>query len=74
MLLKTIFQTIKSLIPVVGEIQENIKSNTDASPYGHFSKPAFIKQIVRLLIALVAVYLFATGKLSVDEVKDLTNQ
>jgi len=61
---------IKSLLkglPLVGDFLDNIDSEDGG--VGKFFRPAFIKQIIRLLVALGILYLVIKGEATVADLK-----
>ena len=70
-MLKTFLNIVETVVPIGGEIVENIKSKDGG--VGRFFKARFIKQMIRLLVTAAAIYAFATGKISIEEVQDIAN-
>lgn len=65
MKIKAILGFVKELLPIFGDVKDNI--NDDQGGVGRFFTPRFIKQITRLIIAVVATYLLAKSNISFDE-------
>tara|TARA_R110001592_G_scaffold1437_1_gene8619 strand:- start:519 stop:731 length:213 start_codon:yes stop_codon:yes gene_type:complete len=70
-MLKIFLNIVETVVPIGGEIVENIKSKDGG--VGRFFKARFIKQMIRLLVTAAAIYAFATGKISIEEVQDIAN-
>lgn len=68
-MLKTFLNIVETFVPIAGEVVENIKSKDGG--VGRFFKARFIKQMIRLLVTGAAIYAFATGKISIEEVQDI---
>ena len=58
------------LTPVVGDVIDNVKSKDGG--LGRFFAPRFIKQIIRLIVAIAAVYLVLKGEISIEQLDELT--
>tara|TARA_R100001369_G_scaffold35174_1_gene60405 strand:+ start:398 stop:610 length:213 start_codon:yes stop_codon:yes gene_type:complete len=67
-MLKTLLNVVETFVPIAGEVVENIKSKDGG--VGRFFKARFIKQMIRLLVTAAAIYAFATGKISLEDVQD----
>jgi len=70
MIIKQILGLIGELTPVVGDVIDNVKDKQGGS--GRFFTPRFIKQATRLIIACAAIYLFASGKIGIEELESFT--
>jgi len=70
-MLKIFLNIVETVVPIGGEIVENIKSKDGG--VGRFFKARFIKQMIRLLVTAAAIYAFVTGKISIEEVQDIAN-
>jgi len=70
-MLKIFLNIVETVVPIGGEIVENIKSKDGG--VGRFFKARFIKQMIRLLVTAAAIYDSATGKISIEEVQDIAN-
>ena len=68
-MLKTFLNIVETVVPIGGELIENIKS-TDGG-INKFFAPRFIKQMLRLLVPIAAIYAFITGKISIEEVQEV---
>jgi hypothetical protein len=68
-MLKVLLNIIETLIPVAGEVVENVKSKDGG--VGRFFAPRFVKQMIRLLVAAGAIYMMLSGKIGIDEFKDV---
>ena len=67
--MKVLLNIIETLIPVAGEVVENVKSKDGG--VGRFFAPRFVKQMIRLLVAAGAIYMMLSGKIGIDEFKDV---
>jgi hypothetical protein len=67
-MMKVLLNIIETLIPVAGEVVENVKSKDGG--VGRFLAPRFVKQMIRLLVAAGAIYMMLSGKIGIDEFKD----
>ena len=67
-MMKVLLNIIETLIPVAGEVVENVKSKDGG--VGRFFAPRFVKQMIRLLVAAGAIYMMLSGKIGIDEFKD----
>ena len=67
-MLKVLLNIIETLVPVAGEVVENVKSKDGG--VGRFFAPRFVKQMIRLLVAAGAIYMMLSGKIGIDEFKD----
>tara|TARA_R110000868_G_scaffold800_1_gene5867 strand:- start:2212 stop:2424 length:213 start_codon:yes stop_codon:yes gene_type:complete len=68
-MLKILLNIVETLIPVAGEVVENIKSKD--GEVGRFFAPKFVKQMIRLLVAAAAIYLMLSGKITLSELEDV---
>jgi hypothetical protein len=68
-MMKVLLNIIETLIPVAGEVVENVKSKDGG--VGRFFAPRFVKQMIRLLVAAGAIYMMLSGKIGIDEFKDV---
>lgn len=68
-MLKTLLNIVETVVPIGGEVVENIRAKEGG--INRFFAPRFIKQMIRLLVTGAAIYAFATGKISIDEVQDI---
>ena len=68
-MLKVLLNIIETLVPVAGEVVENIKSKD--GQVGRFFAPKFIKQMIRLLVAAGAIYMLLSGKINTEELQEL---
>jgi hypothetical protein len=68
-MVKVFLNIVETFVPIAGEIVENVKSKDGG--VGRFFKARFIKQMIRLLVTAAAIYAFATGKISIEEVQDI---
>ena len=68
-MLKILLNIVETLIPVAGEVVENVKSKDGG--VGRFFAPRFVKQMIRLLVAAGAIYMMLSGKIGIDEFKDV---
>lgn len=68
-MLKIFLNIVETIVPIGGEIVENIKSKDGG--INRFFAPRFIKQMIRLLVTIAAVYAFVTGKISLEEVQEV---
>jgi|TARA_R110002126_G_scaffold62548_2_gene161000 hypothetical protein len=68
-MLKVLLNIIETLVPVAGEVVENVKSKDGG--VGRFFAPRFVKQMIRLLVAAGAIYMMLSGKIGIDEFKDV---
>ena len=66
--MKVLLNIIETLVPVAGEVVENVKSKDGG--VGRFFAPRFVKQMIRLLVAAGAIYMMLSGKIGIDEFKD----
>jgi len=67
--MRKILKILGSAVPVVGDIVDNI--NSDEGGKGKFFRPAFIKQIIRLVVALGILYLVIKGDASIEDLKGI---
>ena len=67
--MKVLLNIIETLVPVAGEVVENVKSKDGG--VGRFFAPRFVKQMIRLLVAAGAIYMMLSGKIGIDEFKDV---
>ena len=67
-MMKVLLNIIETLVPVAGEVVENVKSKDGG--VGRFFAPRFVKQMIRLLVAAGAIYMMLSGKIGIDEFKD----
>ena len=70
-MLKIFLNIVETFVPIAGEVVENVKSKDGG--VGRFFKARFIKQMIRLLVTAAAIFAFATGKISLEEVQNLAN-
>ena len=70
-MLKIFLNIVETFVPIAGEVVENVKSKDGG--VGRFFKARFIKQMIRLLVTAAAIFAFATGKISLEEVQSVTN-
>jgi len=70
-MLKVFLNIVETFVPIAGEVVENVKSKDGG--VGRFFKARFIKQMIRLLVTAAAIYAFATGKISLEEVQSVAN-
>jgi len=68
-MLKVLLNIIETLVPVAGEVVENVKSKDGG--VGRFFAPRFVKQMIRLLVAAGAIYMMLSGKIGIEEFKDV---
>ena len=68
-MLKILLNIVETLVPVAGELVENVKSKYGG--VGRFFAPRFIKQMIRLLVAAGAIYMMLSGKISLSELEDV---
>ena len=68
-MLKVFLNIVETIVPIAGDVVENIKSKDGG--VGRFFKARFIKQMIRLLVTAAAIYAFVTGKISLEEVKEI---
>jgi hypothetical protein len=68
-MLKIFLNIVETLVPIGGELVENIKAQ-EGGP-GRFFAPRFVKQMIRLIVTVAAVYAFVTGKISLEEVQEV---
>jgi hypothetical protein len=68
-MMKVLLNIIETLVPVAGEVVENVKSKDGG--VGRFFAPRFVKQMIRLLVAAGAIYMMLSGKIGIDEFKDV---
>jgi len=68
-MLKIFLNLVETTVPIAGELVENIKSKDGG--VGRFFKPRFIKQMIRLLVTIGAVYAFVTGKIELEQVQEV---
>tara|TARA_R110000796_G_scaffold21344_1_gene62858 strand:+ start:1007 stop:1216 length:210 start_codon:yes stop_codon:yes gene_type:complete len=68
-MLKVFLNIVETIVPIAGDVVENIKSKDGGA--GRFFKARFIKQMIRLLVTAAAIYAFVTGKISLEEVKEI---
>lgn len=66
-MIKTLITALIDIVPLVGNIRDNIASEDGGKGKLHYVK--LIKSVVRLIIALGVIYLIATGKAEVDDLK-----
>jgi hypothetical protein len=70
------FKLIKKILPIadkliLGGIFKKKGEAQDGSPEGDFHTPTVIKGVIQALLIGSLIYLFATGKLSVDQLNEL---
>jgi hypothetical protein len=70
-MLKVFLNIVETFVPIAGEVVENVKSKDGG--VGRFFKARFIKQMIRLLVTAAAIFAFATGKISLEEVQSVAN-
>ena len=70
-MLKVFLNIVETFVPIAGEVVENVKSKDGG--VGRFFKARFIKQMIRLLVTAAAIFAFATGKISLEEVQGVAN-
>jgi|TARA_R110000823_G_scaffold259081_1_gene380333 hypothetical protein len=68
-MLKIFLNLVETVVPIAGDVLENVKSKDGG--VGRFFKARFIKQMIRLLVTVGAVYAFVTGKISIEEVQEV---
>ena len=68
-MLKVLLNIVETFVPIAGEVVENVKSKDGG--VGRFFKTRFIKQMIRLLVTAAAIFAFATGKISLEEVQNV---
>jgi len=70
MILKGLLNIIETVIPLAGEVVEQVKSPEGGT--GKFKlTPRFIKQVIRLLVAASVMYMFLSGKIGLEEAQDI---
>ena len=69
-MIKAILKVIEYVVPIGGDIVENIKS--EEGGVGRFVKPRFIKSVIKFIVAVGMTYMFITGKISIDELLQIT--
>jgi hypothetical protein len=70
---KVLLNIIESTIPLAGEVIEQVKSPEGGE--GKFKlTPRFVKQIIRLIVAVGVIYMAVTGKIGLDEAQDIIKQ
>ena len=68
-MLKIFLNLVETTVPIAGELVENIKSKDGGA--GRFFKPRFIKQMIRLLVTIAAVYAFVTGEIELEQIQEV---
>ena len=68
-MLKIFLNLVETVVLIAGDVLENVKSKDGG--VGRFFKARFIKQMIRLLVTVGAVYAFVTGKISIEEVQEV---
>jgi len=68
-MLKIFLNIVETVVPIGGELVENIKAKEGG--IGRFFAPRFIKQMIRLIVTIAAIYAFITGKISLEEVQEV---
>ena len=57
---------IKS-IPIIGDVADNVLTETSKSPAGQMDKEDLVYKLVRLALLIGLMYLVFSGKLSMDQ-------
>jgi hypothetical protein len=57
------------LVPVVGDIVENVQSKDGG--VGRFLTVKYVKQVTRLVVALVILYLIIKGEASIEDLDQI---
>jgi len=72
-MLKGLLNIVQTIIPIAGDVVEQVKDSRSAEGgEGKFKiTPRFIKQIIRMLVAVAAIYMFVTGKMGLEDVKEI---
>lgn len=70
MILKQVLGTLLELIPVVGDVVDNVKSQDGG--VGRFLTPRFLKQMVRVIVVIAAVVFFLKGDISIEQFEEFT--
>ena len=68
MMIGAILKLIPELLPVVGNVIDNIKSGDGGE--GKVMTPKLIKSLVRLVGLIAITYLIATGNADISDLKD----
>ena len=70
MIIKGLLNIIETVIPLAGEVVEQVKSTEGGE--GKFKlTPRFIKQVIRLLVAGCVMYMFISGKIGLEDAQDI---
>tara|TARA_R110002020_G_scaffold197064_1_gene398104 strand:- start:1499 stop:1753 length:255 start_codon:yes stop_codon:yes gene_type:complete len=70
---KVLLNIIESTIPLAGEVIEQVKSPEGGQ--GKFKlTPRFVKQVIRLVVAVGVIYMAIKGTISLDEAQDIIKQ
>ena len=70
---KVLLNIIESTIPLAGEVIEQVKSPEGGQ--GKFKlTPRFVKQVIRLVVAIGVIYMAIKGTISLDEAQDIIKQ
>ena len=73
MIIKGLLNIIETVIPLAGEVVEQVKSPEGGE--GRFKlTPRFIKQVIRLLVAGGVMYMVISGKIGLEEAQDIIKQ
>lgn len=66
---KILETVVEIFIPIAGDVVENIKSKDGG--VGRFLTPRFVKSVIRLLVALVTLYMVIKGDLDPDALNNM---
>lgn len=66
-----ILKQLAEFIPVVGDVVDNVKSKDGG--VGRLLKPRLVKQIIRVLLTLIAFYLLIKGDITPEQVDEFIN-
>jgi len=70
---KVLLNIIETTIPLAGEVIEQVKSPEGGQ--GKFKlTPRFVKQVIRLVVAVGVIYMAIKGTISLDEAQDIIKQ
>lgn len=71
--MKKVLKTIGQIVNhgLLGGVLTNKKTVTSDSPIGSWDKPALAGSIFSSIVTIVVLYLFATGKLTFDQLTQL---
>lgn len=66
-----ILKELAQFLPIVGDVVDNVKSKDGG--VGRLLKPRLVKQVIRILLTLIAFYLLIKGDITPEQVDEFIN-